>query len=243
MAKLLLVFPYKWHIGVGIFTQRSKYNETCIESQDFRWRKTRCMHIYVCVARVKSKSFVVHKSADSGGDVRTNRAPLLQLAWMKEAGERKGERKGESRTAAVRPPSCTCHTGSERWPLFPGYTSSNTVPGRIRGRTSAARERPTGRFLKNAFGRSPNEDFCKKKLQLLKTNPDVLMSAMFFVQSFLHVQPKRMFVLWRSSMTDGSLSGDLSLTTLPHALNLTVGHSHACLSHHPRPTPPMTDMS
>lgn len=38
------------------------------------------MHIYVCVARVKSKSFVGHKLADSGSDVRTNRASLLQLA-------------------------------------------------------------------------------------------------------------------------------------------------------------------
>lgn len=82
---------------------------------------------------------------------------------MRETGERSTERKGESRTAAVRPPSHTCHTGSERWPLFPGYTSSNTVPSRIRGRTSAARVRPTGRFLKNALERSSNADFCNNK--------------------------------------------------------------------------------
>lgn len=33
----------------------------------------------VCVARVESKSFVFHKSADSSGDVRTN-SSRLQLA-------------------------------------------------------------------------------------------------------------------------------------------------------------------
>lgn len=110
------------------------------------------MHIYVWVARVKSKSFVVHKSADSGGDARTNRASSVAAGLNeREIGERNTERKRESRTAAVWPPSHTCHTGSERWPLFPGYTSSNTVPSRIRGMTSAARERATGRVLKKAF--------------------------------------------------------------------------------------------
>lgn len=54
------------------------------------------MHIYVCVARVKSKSFVGHKSADSGGDVRTNRASLLQLAWSREK-QKRGTQRGKER--------------------------------------------------------------------------------------------------------------------------------------------------
>lgn len=76
---------------------------------------------------------------------------------------RNRERKGESRTAAVRPPSHTCHTGSKRWPLFPGYPSSNTVPSRIRGRTSAARESHRGRLKKDAFEKQSNADFCNNK--------------------------------------------------------------------------------
>lgn len=83
MAELLLVFPYKRHS----FTRRREnkywYCDTHWESGLKRRRKTRRVHIYVCVARVRSKSFVAHKSADSGGDVRTNRASLLQLAWTR----------------------------------------------------------------------------------------------------------------------------------------------------------------
>ena len=103
--------------------------------------------VCVFVARVKSKSFVLHKSAGSSGDVRTNRAALC-CSWLERGKNRsEGYREGkrERRTAAVRPPSHTCHTGSERRPLFPGYTSSNTAPGRNEGRTSAARVRQTDR--------------------------------------------------------------------------------------------------
>lgn len=101
--------------------------------------------VCVCVARVKSKSFVVHKSADIGSDVRTNRAALC-CSWPERGRNRREDyREGrESRTAAVRTPSHTCHTGSEHWPLFPGYTSSNTAQSRDGGGTSAVREKQTG---------------------------------------------------------------------------------------------------
>lgn len=67
------------------------------------------MCIYVCVARVKSKSFVPHKSAgsSSGSDVRTNRAALwLQLAGRREKQEyREGkERAGQQLSGLHRTP-------------------------------------------------------------------------------------------------------------------------------------------
>lgn len=99
-----------------------------------------CACLCVYVARVKSKSFVLHKSAGSSGDVRTERLSAAAGSKEGETGERNTERERECRTAAVRPPSHTCHTGSERWPLFPGYTSSNTAPGGNGRRTSVVRE-------------------------------------------------------------------------------------------------------
>lgn len=59
-----------------------------------------CRAVCVCVARVKSESFVLHKSADSGGDVRTNRAALC-CSWPERGrngreGYREREREQDS---------------------------------------------------------------------------------------------------------------------------------------------------
>lgn len=51
---------------------------------------------YMRVARVKSKSFVPHKSADSGGDVRTNRASLC-CSWPERERNRREEHREERR--------------------------------------------------------------------------------------------------------------------------------------------------
>lgn len=48
------------------------------------------------VARVKSKSFVPHKSADRGGDVRTNRASLC-CSWPERERNRREEHREERR--------------------------------------------------------------------------------------------------------------------------------------------------
>lgn len=156
MAKLLLVFRSKRHIGVNSLTQRSKKNTdtvTRIESQGLRWRKAWCVHIYVCVARVRSKSFVVHKSADSGGDVRTNRASLLQLAWTREKQER-GTRRGKERAGQQL-------LGLHRTPVTrevsAGHCFLDTPPQTLflveleGGHLLQGGKKPTGRFLKNAF--------------------------------------------------------------------------------------------
>lgn len=60
--------------------------------------------VYICVcadvARVKSKSFVLHKSAGNGGDVRTNRAALccswLERGRSRREGYRDGNREQDS---------------------------------------------------------------------------------------------------------------------------------------------------
>lgn len=50
--------------------------------------------VCVCVARVKSKYFVLHKSAGSSSDVRTNRAALC-CSWLERGRNRREGREGK----------------------------------------------------------------------------------------------------------------------------------------------------
>ncbi len=54
------------------------------------WCVSVCVCMYMRVARVKSKSFVLHKSAGSSSDVRTNRAALC-CSWLGRGRNRREE--------------------------------------------------------------------------------------------------------------------------------------------------------
>lgn len=91
---------------------------TCLES-GFMKRKQRCCSccgvcVYVCVARVNSKSFVLHKSAGNSGDVRTNRAALC-CSWLQRGRNRREEYREGKREQDSSCQASIAHLSHRKW--------------------------------------------------------------------------------------------------------------------------------